>query len=116
MRTESKHMNVEIVQNLYQFCVLGAGTDANVFITLFGTIGDTGERALKHSETNINKFEQNDVDVFTLEAADLGELYKCVVRHDNKGSISSSGLSEVKTAPIMSDVQALWGQHGFWTK
>ena len=65
--------------------VSGAGTDANVFLTLFGDLGDTGERPLKHSDSNINKFEQNDVDVFTLEAADLGQLYKCFVRHDNKG-------------------------------
>lgn len=40
--------------------VRGAGTDANVFINLYGENGDTGERQLKQSE-NINKFERGQV-------------------------------------------------------
>ncbi len=40
--------------------VWGAGTDANVFINLYGEYGDTGERQLKDSD-NINKFERNQV-------------------------------------------------------
>ena len=40
-----------------------AGTDANVFITVYGENGDTGERALKDSSTNINKFERKQVSV-----------------------------------------------------
>lgn len=39
----------------------GAGTDANVFLNLYGENGDTGERQLKDSSTNINKFERNQV-------------------------------------------------------
>lgn len=38
-----------------------AGTDANVFITLYGEHGDTGERHLKESATHVNKFERNQV-------------------------------------------------------
>lgn len=38
----------------------GAGTDSDVFVTLFGEKGDTGERELARSE-NINKFERNQV-------------------------------------------------------
>lgn len=38
--------------------IFGAGTDANVFITLTGEKGDSGERQLKDSN-NINKFERN---------------------------------------------------------
>ena len=41
--------------------VFGAGTDANVFINLTGEFGDTGERHLKDSNTNMNKFERNQV-------------------------------------------------------
>ena len=37
--------------------VKGAGTDANVFITIFGQYGDSGERPLSKSETHTNKFE-----------------------------------------------------------
>ncbi|CAL1540467.1 unnamed protein product [Lymnaea stagnalis] len=61
----------------------GGGTDANVFITIFGDRGDSGERQLRNSETNKNKFEQNQMDRFMLEAVDLGKLYKIKIRHDN---------------------------------
>lgn len=38
-----------------------AGTDANVFLTIYGDQGDTGERKLRKSETNSNKFERGAV-------------------------------------------------------
>ena len=38
----------------------GAGTDANVSLNVFG-FGDTGDRPLEKSSTNINKFEQGKV-------------------------------------------------------
>ena len=37
------------------------GTDANVFLTIFGENGDCGERQLSKSETNRNKFEKGQV-------------------------------------------------------
>ena len=43
--------------------VKGAGTDANVFITIYGEYGDTGERQLGKSETHSNKFERKNVSV-----------------------------------------------------
>uniref|UniRef100_A0A667Z0U2 Lipoxygenase homology PLAT domains 1 n=1 Tax=Myripristis murdjan TaxID=586833 RepID=A0A667Z0U2_9TELE len=61
----------------------GGGTDANVFLTIFGDLGDTGERKLSKSETNSNKFERGEVDKFTIEAVDLGQVYKIRIRHDN---------------------------------
>ena len=33
----------------------GAGTDANVYITLFGEFGDSGERPLKSSKNNFER-------------------------------------------------------------
>ena len=41
--------------------VYKAGTDANVYITIFGENGDTGERKLLKSETNSDKFERGKV-------------------------------------------------------
>ena len=41
----------------------GAGTDSNVFVEVFGDQGDTGERPLKESKSNINKFERGKVSV-----------------------------------------------------
>ena len=39
----------------------GAGTDADVFLNIFGSQGDTGERFLTNSSTNRNKFEKGNV-------------------------------------------------------
>uniref|UniRef100_A0A8C0FBY8 Lipoxygenase homology domains 1 n=1 Tax=Bubo bubo TaxID=30461 RepID=A0A8C0FBY8_BUBBB len=63
--------------------IYGAGTDANVFINIYGDLGDTGERKLSKSETNFNKFERGQEDTFTIQAVDLGILYKIKIRHDN---------------------------------
>ena len=38
-----------------------AGTDANVFVNIYGEKGDTGERHMKDSETHSNKFERGQV-------------------------------------------------------
>jgi len=43
--------------------VRGAGTDSDVFITLYGPKGDSGERAL---ESSANDFERGKQDVFML--------------------------------------------------
>lgn len=89
--------------------MFGAGTDASVFLTIFGDLGDTGERKLAKSDNNKNKFERGQVsqersnmpagssidrteslllfkpqvDKFTIEAVDLGQVFKIHVRHDN---------------------------------
>lgn len=65
--------------------ILGAGTDANVFLMVFGEYGDTGTLPLKES-TNRNKFERKMKDVFRFpDMLSLGELSKVRVWHDNKG-------------------------------
>jgi len=43
--------------------VTRGGTDANVFLTIFGENGDTGERQLSKAENNKNKFERGQVGV-----------------------------------------------------
>ncbi|XP_046528124.1 lipoxygenase homology domain-containing protein 1 [Equus quagga] len=63
--------------------VPGAGTDARVYITIYGDLGDTGERYLGKSENRTNKFEKGTADTFIIEAADLGVIYKIKLRHDN---------------------------------
>lgn len=54
--------------------VKGAGTDANVFITIYGEYGDSGERQLGKSETYSNKFERGNVSV-QLTAVFLPEFH-----------------------------------------
>ena len=48
----------------------GAGTNANVSITIFGVSGNTGKRALKQGGRNL--FKRGQVDKFPLEVPDLG--------------------------------------------
>ena len=68
---------------VYTGDVKGAGTDANVFINIFGSTGNTGERKLLKSETHTDKFERGQVDIFAIEAVDLGKVFKVKIRHDN---------------------------------
>ena len=63
-----------------------AGTNANVFINIFGELGDTGERFLEKSETNSDKFERNKLDVFRIEAVTLKKIKKIRIGHDGKGA------------------------------
>ena len=39
----------------------GAGTNANIFLNIFGELGDTGDRPLEASKSNRDKFERNQV-------------------------------------------------------
>ena len=50
--------------------VKGAGTNANVHITIFGNNGNTGRRPLTQSFRDL--FERNQTDKFQIEALDLG--------------------------------------------
>ena len=51
----------EYAVHIYTGDVFQAGTDANVFVNIYGEKGDTGERRMKDSETNMDKFERNKV-------------------------------------------------------
>lgn len=56
---------------VYTGDIKGCGTNANVFITIYGTNGDTGKRPLKQRFRDL--FERNSVDNFQIEALDLGQ-------------------------------------------
>ena len=43
--------------------VSGSGTDASVFLNVFGDLGDTGERLMFLSKNNVNKFEKGNVSI-----------------------------------------------------
>uniref|UniRef100_A0A7N8XV07 Lipoxygenase homology domains 1b n=1 Tax=Mastacembelus armatus TaxID=205130 RepID=A0A7N8XV07_9TELE len=94
-------------EDTYEVCIftgdmLGAGTDANVFINIYGENGDTGERFLKNSD-NINKFERGQEDVFIVTAIDLGPLKKLRIRHDNTHAHSSWYLDRVEIVDMKDD-------------
>jgi hypothetical protein len=75
-----------------------------VFVTLFGENGDSGEIELKKSETNFNKFERNQTDIFSFkDILSLGELIKLRIRHDNTGSFIGNShwhLEHVKVEDV----------------
>ncbi|KAL8614281.1 hypothetical protein ACOMHN_007619 [Nucella lapillus] len=60
----------------------GAGSDANVYITMFGEFGDSGEKKLSSRKNN---FERGKMDEFLLECPKLGRLERIRVGHDNSG-------------------------------
>lgn len=72
------------------------GTDANVSITLFGTLSDSGSLALAKSETFSDPFERGNTDVFTRKLHDLGKLTRIRIGHDSKGRFSSWKLARVE--------------------
>lgn len=61
----------------------GAGTDANVFVTIYGKSGQTEKVALKNKSKN--SFERNQSDTFTFKAKCVGPMTKLRVEHDNSG-------------------------------
>lgn len=73
----------------------GAGTDSNVFMTMYGSLGDSGERELRKSN-NRNKFEDGQVDEFKVKAVDLGDLEKIKIGHDNSGFGAAWYLEKVE--------------------
>lgn len=56
------------------------GTDSNVFIQLFGTIGQT--EVLYLPPQDIFAFEEGSIDKFILEVPDVGELTRCCLGQD----------------------------------
>uniref|UniRef100_A0A6B2KXQ4 PLAT domain-containing protein n=1 Tax=Arcella intermedia TaxID=1963864 RepID=A0A6B2KXQ4_9EUKA len=73
--------------SLYKFTFLtgdtrGAGTNANVFIQVFGKNGDSGVLQLEGEE---NSFERGQRSTFGYQLVDLGDIQKIKVGHDNSG-------------------------------
>ena len=51
-----------------------SGTDASVWVQVYGDKGDTGQVQLKKSGMVENLFERGQTDYFTLEAGDVGKV------------------------------------------
>ncbi|KAK4811323.1 hypothetical protein QYF61_024459 [Mycteria americana] len=90
------------------------GTDANVFITLYGSKDDTGIASLKASKINKNKFERGKVDEFTVESVDIGDLKKIKIGHDNKDHENTSNIFGAGTDADVFIV--LYGSNGICTQ
>ncbi len=60
----------------------GAGTDADVFISLYGSKGKVENIKLNLSGKNI--FEKGSKDIFTIDIIELGDIRKIELSHNNK--------------------------------
>ena len=74
----------------------GAGTDANVFLEMFGEKGESGRLPLESAEKRGNKFERDQTDMFRLEAPDIGRMQRILIGHDGSGAGSAWYLEEVR--------------------
>jgi hypothetical protein len=73
----------------------GAGTDAQVYITLFGSNGKQTQKIHLKDSNNKNPFEQKETDKFTVQGEYIGELTKLRIEHDNSGFSSGWFLDKV---------------------
>jgi lipoxygenase homology domain-containing protein 1 len=80
---------------VYTSDIRGAGTDARVYCTLFGSHSglDSGKMLLEDSKNN---FERGMEDVFFVTAPDLGQLTEVVIEHDNSGPAPSWHCEQVR--------------------
>lgn len=78
---------------------LNAGTDADVFITLHGTLGSSQEFELQGAE---NDFERNKLGIYRVAAKhDIGELTSITVRHNNYWPLAGWFLENVEVENVV---------------
>ena len=75
--------------------ILNAGTDANVFIKIYGDLRKSKKTLLEKSQSHRNKFEKGNTDHFRLREEYFGEIEKVKIGHDNTGVGAGWHLEEV---------------------
>ncbi len=71
----------------------GAGTDADVFVTLAGDKGTFGPYTLPAAK---QAFETGSADTFSLSTPDLGRIASLTIGHNNKGFGAAWCLARVE--------------------
>ncbi len=86
-------MHVLGVLQVYTSDIRGAGTDANISLTMFGAAGSSaGPFKL---ETSKNNFERGAEDIFFVEHPDVGDIKEIEIGHDNSGPSPGWHLQQV---------------------
>ncbi|NXJ15733.1 LOXH1 protein, partial [Odontophorus gujanensis] len=75
---------------------MGAGTDANVYIILFGNEDKSEVFYLSRSLEHQDPFEKGMVDTFKIKTKKLGSLHSIEIGHDGKGFASGWFLEKVE--------------------
>ena len=73
--------------------VKGAGTDANIFMTLYGKTGTSPKIHLKNNHKDC--FERNRSDIFKIKSGCVGPMTKLRIQHDNTGMAAGWFLDRV---------------------
>jgi hypothetical protein len=74
--------------------IAGAGTDANVWLSIRGQLRREEKLQLKKSLTHLDKFERGQEDVFEFALAPLGALESVMIGHDNAtGLLNPTGAA-----------------------
>jgi hypothetical protein len=89
-------------QVLYQIKIttgtkMGAGTDANVYLTLVGQNGENSGEILLDNP-GINDFERGDTNIFCINTIPIENLHHIIIRHDNTGNLPGWYIEEVHIA------------------
>ncbi|NXR12257.1 LOXH1 protein, partial [Semnornis frantzii] len=90
-----------------------AGTEADVYICIYGERGDTGSRQLLRSQKP-KKFLKGEVDTFAVEAVHLGHLGKVVIGHNGLGSGNGWFLDKVVIKDPVTNLDYTFLCHRWW--
>lgn len=82
---------------IYTSDVRGAGTDANVYVVVYGNKGKSDEVWLDNESNN---FETGQTDKLKIEIADVGRPFKIRIGHDNSNPYSAWHLNKVLQSPL----------------
>jgi hypothetical protein len=82
---------------------VGAGTDANVYVTLFGSSSASDETLL--DAPGRNDFEQGATDNFGILATDIGEISQVRIRHDDSGNHPGWFLEDIRVRNVYSGIE-----------
>ncbi|KAL0187434.1 hypothetical protein M9458_019104, partial [Cirrhinus mrigala] len=75
----------------------GGSSDSKVFVKFYGEKGDTSRMMLAVSDNNLrNYFEVGRVDVFTVDTADIGQINRLLIGHNNEGMRAGWFLDSVQ--------------------
>ena len=75
---EAKQYRIKVHTGTAEF----GGTDADVYIKLYGKLGTSAKMELDNGENN---FERGQTDTFDVEAQNLGKLQQIRIWHNNQG-------------------------------
>ncbi|CAF3090427.1 unnamed protein product [Rotaria sp. Silwood2] len=94
-RVKTSYVPYEI--KVYTSNIYRAGTDANVYIQIYGLKNSTDQVLLCNTTDRQGKFQMGSIDTFILELEDVGDyIEKIRIGHDNRGFSTAWHLDRVE--------------------